>query len=159
MSISKHFTLNELMKSQTALRLGLDNTPDHDALEALAALCENVLEPVREHYGLPVIVSSGYRSPAVNKAIGSKSTSQHTKGEAADIEIPGIDNLELYYWIAVNADFDQAILEYYTGEASSGWVHVSYAGHENRRQTLRIDKSGVTRETFSGDNGLPPLAA
>ena len=111
MSISKHFTLNELMKSQTALRLGLDNTPDNDALEALTALCENVLEPVREHYGLPVVVSSGYRSPAVNKAIGSKSTSQHTKGEAADIEIPGIDNLELYYWIAVNADFDQAILE------------------------------------------------
>ena len=60
MSISKHFTLNELMKSQTALRLGLDNTPDNDALEALTALCENVLEPVREHYGLPVVVSSGY---------------------------------------------------------------------------------------------------
>ena len=148
MSISKHFTLNELMKSQTALRLGLDNTPDNDALEALTALCENVLEPVREHYGLPVVVSSGYRSPAVNKAIGSKSTSQHTKGEAADIEIPGIDNLELYYWIAINADFDQAILEYYNGEPSSGWVHVSYVGDDNRNQTLRIDKGGVTRETL-----------
>ena len=113
MSISKHFTLDELMKSQTALRLGLDNTPVAEELEALAQLCEKVLEPIREHYGLPVVVSSGYRSPAVNKAIGSKSTSQHTKGEAADIEIPGIDNLELYYWIAINADFDQAILEYY----------------------------------------------
>ena len=159
MSISKHFTLDELMKSQTALRLGLDNTPVAEELEALAQLCEKVLEPIREHYGLPVVVSSGYRSPAVNKAIGSKSTSQHTKGEAADIEIPGIDNLELYYWIAINADFDQAILEYYTGEPSSGWVHVSYTGDENRRQTLRIDKSGVKRETFSGDNGLPSLAA
>ena len=83
----------------------------------------------------------------MNKAIGSKDASQHTKGEAADIEIPGLDNLELYYWIAENLDFDQLILEYYSGEPSSGWVHVSYVGSENRGQTLRIDKSGVSRET------------
>jgi uncharacterized protein YcbK (DUF882 family) len=84
---------------------------------------------------------------AVNKAIGSKDKSQHTKGQAADIESPGLDNLELYYWIAENLDFDQLILEYYSGEPSSGWVHVSYVGSENRGQTLRIDKSGVSRET------------
>lgn len=149
MRLSPHFTLDEMLKSQTALRMGLDNNPGPDQLEALVSLCEFALEPIRNHYERPVIVSSGFRALAVNKAIGSKDKSQHTKGQAADIESPGLDNLELYYWIAENLDFDQLILEYYSGEPSSGWVHVSYVGSENRGQTLRIDKSGVTRETLS----------
>lgn len=148
MKLSPHFSLDEMIKSQTALRLGLDNSPDAEQLEALVDLCEFALEPIRRHYERPVVVSSGYRAPVVNKAIGSSSRSQHTKGCAADIEIPGIDNLALYYWAAENADYDQLILEYYTGEPASGWVHVSYAGAENRRQTLRIDKGGVSRETI-----------
>jgi len=147
MRLSPHFTLEEMVKSQTALRMGLDNSPGPDQLEALVSLCEFALEPIRNHYERPVIVSSGFRALAVNKAIGSKDKSQHTKGQAADIESPGLDNLELYYWIAENLDFDQLILEYYSGEPSSGWVHVSYVGSENRGQTLRIDKSGVSRET------------
>ena len=147
MRLSPHFTLDEMLKSQTALRMGLDNSPGPDQLEALVSLCEFALEPIRNHYERPVIVSSGFRALAVNKAIGSKDKSQHTKGQAADIESPGLDNLELYYWIAENLDFDQLILEYYSGEPSSGWVHVSYVGSENRGQTLRIDKSGVSRET------------
>ena len=146
--LSEHFTLNEMLKSQTALRMGLDNSPEPDQLENLISLCESVLEPIRQHWNRPVIVSSGFRAPAVNRAIGSKDSSQHARGEAADIEIPGIDNLVLYYWIAEEIDFDQLILEFYTGEPSSGWVHVSYVGDENRHQTLRIDKSGVTRETL-----------
>ena len=147
MRLSAHFTLDEMLKSQTALRMGLSNDPGPDQLEALVDLCELMLEPIRNHYERPVVVSSGFRALAVNKAIGSKDASQHTKGEAADIEIPGLDNLELYYWVAENLDFDQLILDFYTGEPSSGWVHVSYVGSENRGQTLRIDKSGVTRET------------
>lgn len=148
MRITPHFTLSEMTKSQTALRLGLDNDPDSDGIASLRALCEQVLEPIREHYDRPVIVTSGFRALAVNKAIGSRATSQHIKGEAADIEIPGVDNLEIYYWVAANLDFDQLILEYYSGEPSSGWVHVSHVRRSNRKQTLRIDKSGVTRETL-----------
>ena len=148
MKLTPHFTLDEMVKSQTALRLGLDNTPDPDEMESLLALCENVLEPVRIHWAKPVVINSGFRSLRVNRAIGSRDSSQHAKGEAADIEIPGIDNLVLYYWIAEELDFDQLILEFYNGEPSSGWVHVSYIGSENRNQTLRIDKGGVTRETL-----------
>ena len=149
MKLTPHFTLDEMVKSQTALRLGLDNTPDTDEMESLLALCENVLEPVRVHWDKPVVVNSGFRSLPVNRAIGSRDSSQHAKGEAADIEIPGIDNLVLYYWIAEELDFDQLILEFYNGEPSSGWVHVSYVGLENRNETLRIDKSGVKRETLA----------
>ena len=138
-----------MVKSQTALRLGLDNTPDPDEMESLLALCENVLAPVRIHWAKPVVINSGFRSLRVNRAIGSRDSSQHAKGEAADIEIPGIDNLVLYYWIAEELDFDQLILEFYNGEPSSGWVHVSYVGLENRNQTLRIDKGGVKRETLA----------
>ncbi len=148
MKLTPHFTLDEMVKSQTALRLGLDNTPDTDEMKSLLALCENVLEPVRIHWAKPVVVNSGFRALRVNRAIGSRDSSQHAKGEAADIEIPGIDNLVLYYWIAEELDFDQLILEFYNGEPSSGWVHVSYVGLENRNQTLRIDKGGVTRETI-----------
>ena len=148
MNLTRHFTLDEMLKSQTALRMGLDNSPEPDQLENLLALCENVLEPVRIHWAKPVVINSGFRALPLNRAIGSKDSSQHAKGEAADIEIPGIDNLVLYYWIAEELDFDQLILEFYNGEPSSGWVHVSYAGDNNRNQTLRIDKGGVTRETI-----------
>ena len=148
MKLTPHFSLSELTKSQTALRMGLDNTPNSDQMESLLALCENVLLPVRVHWDKPVVVNSGFRALPVNRAIGSKDSSQHAKGEAADIEIPGVDNLVLYYWIAEELDFDQLILEFYNGEPSSGWVHVSYVGDDNRNQTLRIDKGGVTRETL-----------
>jgi zinc D-Ala-D-Ala carboxypeptidase len=145
--LSKHFSLGEMTKSQTALRLGLDNNPDPDGVASLRTLCEQVLEPVRKHFDRPVIINSGFRAEAVNKAIGSKSTSQHCKAQAADIEIPGVDNLELYQWLTDNSDYDQLILEYYTGEPDSGWVHVSYVSHEtNRRERLRIDKAGVRRD-------------
>ena len=148
MNLTPHFTLDEMLKSQTALRRGLDNSPEPKQLENLLTLCEKILEPVRVHYERPVVINSGFRSLLVNRAVGSKDSSQHARGEAADIEIPGIDNLVLYYWIAEEIDFDQLILEYYSGEPASGWVHVSYVGDENRHQTLRIDKSGVTRETL-----------
>ena len=146
MKLSPHFSLVEMTKSQTALRLGLDNNPDPSKVALLRTLCEQVLEPVRRNFDRPVIINSGYRAEAVNKAIGSTPTSQHCKAQAADIEIPGIDNLELYRW-ASGLDYDQLILEYYTGEPQSGWVHVSYVSPDaNRGERLRIDKSGVRRD-------------
>ena len=147
MQLSEHFSLGEMTKSQTALRLGLDNEPQDRERAALIELCEKTLEPIRWHFDRPIIVNSGYRAPAVNRAIGSSDTSQHCAGQAADIEIPGIDNLAVYLWAGQHCEFDQLILEYYTGEPSSGWVHVSYVSPEdNRKQRLRIDKSGVTRD-------------
>lgn len=143
MRLSKNFTLQEFTKSQTALRLGLDNTPEGEHLEAAQALFENVVQPVRDHFG-PTIINSGYRGPDLNAAVGGSATSQHCKGEAADIEVPGVANKDLAEWIVDNLDFDQCILEFYDPDIpDAGWVHVSYkADGTNRNQDLtamRID--------------------
>jgi zinc D-Ala-D-Ala carboxypeptidase len=101
-------------------------------------LCINVLQPIRSHFDAPVIISSGYRSAELCIAIGSKPTSQHAEGKAADIEVVGIDNKELAQWIKDNLEFDQLILEFYRdGEPESGWIHISWNNDENRNQTLR----------------------
>lgn len=149
MKLSENFSLQELLKSQTALRKGIDNKPtDPSVITNLQVLCEKVLQPIRDHFARPVVINSGYRCPKLNKAIGSSSKSQHTKGEAADIEIPGLSNKELAEYIEDNLPFDQLILEFYNGvDPNSGWVHVSYVGDsDNRKQTLTINKNG----TFSG---------
>ena len=149
MKLSENFSLQELLKSQTALRKGIDNKPaDPSIITNLQVLCEKVLQPVRDHYARPVVINSGYRCPKLNKAIGSSSKSQHTKGMAADIEIPGVSNKELAEYIEDNLPFGQLILEFYNGvDPNSGWVHVSYVGDaDNRKQTLTINKNG----TFPG---------
>ena len=141
MRLSNHFTLAEFTKSQTADRHDIDNTPDDAQTERLKILCENVLEPVREHFGKSFSPSSGFRSEELCVKIGSKTTSQHAKGEAVDFEIPGVDNKELAYWIVDNLDFDQLILEYYKpGVPDSGWVHVSFKGEGNRNEVLTMTK-------------------
>lgn len=141
MRLSDHFTLAEFTKSQTADRHGIDNTPDDAQIERLKILCENVLEPVRVHFGKSFTPSSGFRSEELCLKIGSKTTSQHAKGEAVDFEIPGVDNKELAVWIADNLQFDQLILEYYKpGIPDSGWVHVSYKGEGNRNEVLTMTK-------------------
>ena len=139
MKLSNNFSLNEMTKSQTATRKGISNNPSEDHMNSLKALCENVLQKVRDHYGKVVSISSGYRSPELCLAIGSSVNSQHAKGQAADFEIFGISNADLCKWISENCDFDQMILEYHTvGEPNSGWVHVSYRSDgENRKQILR----------------------
>jgi zinc D-Ala-D-Ala carboxypeptidase len=141
MKLSRNFSLNELIKSQTAVRLGIDNTPSDAEVGKLQELCRHILQPVRDHYAIPFAPSSGYRSVELCKAIGSSSKSQHAKGEAADFEVPGIDNYDLACWIRDNLDFDQLILEFYkSGEPSSGWVHCSYKfGEKNRKQCLTFD--------------------
>ena len=139
--LSPNFTLQEMTKSQTAERLGLDNTPTEAHISSLKSVCQNVLEPLRGWAGAPVIVSSGYRSEALCEEIGSSVTSQHAKGEAVDFEVIGHDNYKVAKWIEKNLDFDQLILEFYeSGKPNSGWVHVSYKKDgQNRKQSLTFD--------------------
>jgi zinc D-Ala-D-Ala carboxypeptidase len=141
MNLSPNFSLHELTKSETALRLDLDNTPDEQATENLRLLCEKVLQPVRDHYGKGVKVNSAYRSRESNAAVGGSKTSDHCKGMAADIEIPGVANADLAQWIMDNFDYTQLILEFYTpGIPDSGWVHVSYDPNNLKKQELTATK-------------------
>ncbi len=137
MKLTANFTLNELTQSETALRKGLDNAPTQDVISALQTLAVNVLQPVREHYGRGVKVNSGYRSPEVNASVGGSKTSDHCKGQAADIEIPGVANKELALYIRDNLEYTQLILEAYTeGVPDSGWVHVSYDPTNLKKQVM-----------------------
>ena len=143
MKLSANFSVSELTRSQTATRKGIDNSPNEEQLASLQALCENVLQPIREHFGMPVRISSGLRVPELNTAIGGSATSDHCKGMAADIEIPGVDNKELAEWIGANLEFRQLILEFYTaGDPDSGWVHVSYNKDDNKQQVMTATKQG-----------------
>lgn len=138
--------LSELVKSSTATRLGIDNYPtDPNDIASLKVTANMLLQPVRMYFGIPFGPSSGFRCLALNRALNSKDTSQHVKGQAVDIEIPGIGNYELAEWIMNNLQFDQLILEfYYPEDPTSGWVHVSYVDeHVNRNQVLTINKNGV----------------
>ena len=141
MNLSKSFTLNELTKSQEATRLGIDNTPNEEHILNLKLLCENVLQPIRDFYGMPLSVSSGYRSAALCEAIGSSSKSQHTKGQAADFEIFGVANKDLADFVVKNLNYDQCILEFWNeNEPNSGWVHCSFNSSGNRKQFLKAEK-------------------
>lgn len=142
MKLSANFSTSELTRSQTAARKGIKNQPNEEQLANLKALCENVLQPIRDHFGKPVRISSGLRVPELNAAIGGSTTSDHCKGMAADIELPGVDNKELAEWIGENLEFRQLILEFYTGEPDSGWVHVSYDYSDNKQQVLTATKQG-----------------
>ena len=144
--LSAHFWLSELVKSSTAARLGIDNWPTDDRIiQNLKLVCANILEPVRNHYGIPFGPNSGYRCLKLNNELKSKPSSQHVQGQAADFELAGIDNYDLAYWCEQNLDFDQLILEFYTpGDPRSGWVHCSYvsSGH-NRHSVITISKGKV----------------
>lgn len=140
--LTKNFTLAELTFSQMATDCKLDNTPDALTTENLKLLCEHILQPVREHYGKPVKVNSGYRSAEVNSLVRGTSVSDHVFGCAADIEVQGITNVDLASWIKENLKFSQCILEFYTpGQPSSGWVHVSYKPQNLKCQVLTASKT------------------
>ncbi len=152
MHLSDHFSLEELCKSQTALRCGIDNTPPADTpdgqavIAALERVCHRILEPVRTHFGIPFAPNSGYRCLELNRELKSKDTSQHVKGEAVDLELPGVANFDLAVWIRDNLEFDQLILEFYTpGEPSSGWVHCSIKEDGNRKEVLTIGPQGTSK--------------
>ena len=141
MNLTKNFTLEELTKSETALRHDMDNTPGQAEVDNLLALAENVLQPVRDHFARGVKVNSGFRHPEVNAKVGGSKTSDHCKGQAADIEIPGVANAKLAQWIADNLEFRQLILEFYQiGVPDSGWVHVSWVAGDNKKQVLTATK-------------------
>jgi len=151
MNLSANFSLKELTKSDTATRLGIDNTPDAETIDNLKTLCEKVLQPVREHFGKSVTVNSGYRSPESNAAVGGSKTSDHCRGYAADIEISGVPNAELAQWIMDNLDYTQLILEFYTqGIPDSGWVHVSYDPKNLKKQELTAVKVAGKTQYLQG---------
>ena len=147
MNLTRNFSLQELIKSDTAIRKGIDNNPNADQVEKLKKLCENVLQPVRGHFGR-VKVTSGYRSPELCVAIGSSINSQHAKAEAADFEVMGVDNAEVADWVYMNCQPDQLILEYYNiGEPNSGWIHASWVEFQPRAQYLRAYRDKETKKT------------
>ena len=137
MRLTDNFSLEELTKSQVALRNGLLNVPSTEQVANLQRLCSEILQPLRDYVG-PIVVNSGFRSPEVNVATGGSKTSDHCKGEAADIEAIEMDNRELAKYIKENFKFDQLILEFHDEkDPRSGWVHVSLAATGNRNQVLR----------------------
>lgn len=135
-----------MVKSETALRHSMDNTPGEVEIENLKRLCEQVLQPIRDYFAKGVKVNSGYRAPEVNAKVGGSKTSDHCKGQAADIEIPGVANAEVAKWITENLTFTQVILEFYTpGVPDSGWVHVSYDPADLKKQVLTaVKRDGKT---------------
>lgn len=144
--LSASFTLGEFVRSNTATRLDIDNTPTPQVVENLRKLCVAIWQPVRDHFGAPVRISSGYRSPALNRAVKGSSSSQHMKGEAADGECDNVSNYLLARWIEKNCVFDQLILEFHKpGDPNAGWVHASYREGRNRGETLTIGSGGTKR--------------
>ena len=136
MELTRNFTLSELIKSDTAIRKGINNNPNAEQIEKLKVLCEKILQPVRDHFGR-VKVTSGFRSPELCQAIGSSINSQHARAEAADFEVVGVDNCELADCIHRELECDQLILEFYTpGEPNSGWIHCSYTEGMPRKSFL-----------------------
>ncbi len=140
MNISEHITLLEATKSQTAIRLGIDNTPDAATIDRMKLVAETCFEPIRKHFGIPLKVSSFYRCKALNDAIKGSKTSQHMSGEAIDIDADGssITNKEIHDWAKANLKFDQLINEFPDVNGNPAWVHISFSKHGNRNQCLII---------------------
>ena len=141
--LSKNFALSEMVKSATAERLNVDNSPSDIHLVNLTHLAIRILQPVRDEFGV-ITINSGYRSPALNAKVGGSKTSQHCNGQAADFESFSTPNPDLAKWIANNLVFDQLILEFYDGvNPNSGWVHCSYNLMGNRKKILTALKTGA----------------
>ncbi|MDO4496748.1 MAG: D-Ala-D-Ala carboxypeptidase family metallohydrolase [Bacteroidales bacterium] len=142
LQLSAHFRLSEFTRSATAQKLGIDNSLDptraehHHLIDSLRTLCSSVLEPLRQHYHTPIVVTSGYRCPELNRAVGGKEWSQHLKGQAADIRVPDAATGRRWLeWIRTHCDFDQLIWE--TADKRTFWIHVSFARTSpNRKQYI-----------------------
>lgn len=139
MNLSKNFTLAEMTFSPTAIKKGIDNTPNAQTIKNLQALCENILEPLRTYIKGPIKVSSGYRSDALNSLIGGAKSSQHKTGQAADVDLKD-KCAEAFHWIMANLDYDQIIWEFGNDEQPD-WIHVSYSTKGNRKNAMRAIKS------------------
>jgi hypothetical protein len=142
MQLSENLSLAEVIRSETAKRKGVSNMPTPEHIENFKKLAENIFQPIRKHFGKPIHISSGYRSDALNKAIGGSKTSQHCKGEAIDIDMDGtsITNAQVFNFIKDNLNFDQLIWEFGT-DKNPDWVHVSYnSTGKQRKQILKALK-------------------
>jgi hypothetical protein len=142
MQLSENLSLAEVIRSETAKRKGVTNMPTPEHIANFKKLAENIFQPIRKHFGKPIHISSGYRSDALNKAIGGSKTSQHCKGEAIDIDMDGssITNAQVFNFIKDNLNFDQLIWEFGT-DKNPDWVHVSYnSTGKQRKQILKALK-------------------
>lgn len=139
MMLTKNLSLAEVLKSATAIKFGLKNEPNEEQLGNLIAIAENVFQPLREHFDVPIMVTSGFRGEALNDLISGSSKSQHCKGQALDLDADyfgGLTNEEIFYYIKDYLDYDQLIWEFGNDEEPA-WVHVSYVSEkENRKQSL-----------------------
>ena len=150
MKLSENLDLGELTRSEGAKRAGISNTPTAEHIEDMKKLATNIFQPIRDHFGVPIFISSGYRSKELNAKIGGSSTSQHSSGEAIDIDMDGsssgVTNKQVFEYIKANLDFDQLIWEFGT-KNNPDWVHVSYESTgRQRKQVLRAVKvNGTTK--------------
>lgn len=143
MRLTENFRLPEFTKSPTAIKLGISNNPGSVEVDNLVLLCKHVLQPLRDHYGKPITINSGYRSLQLNQRIGGAKSSQHTLGQAADIDTVK-DNADLFFHIRHNLEYDKLIWEF-GDHTNPAWVHVSFSENKNRGQVLRAQKvSGKT---------------
>ena len=138
MKLSEHVTVEEFVNSPTATNRGISQTMDSITTQKAKDLCENVFEPIRAYVGRPIAINSGYRSPALNRAVGGAMSSQHVRGEAMDLDLTDRD---LFEWILDNVEADQYIFEFGT-EDKAAWFHISYRKGNNRKQALRAIKKG-----------------
>lgn len=142
MKISKHISYKEATRSATAARLGIDNTPGQYELQNMQLLADKVFEPLREHFGVPIFVSSFYRSDELNKAVHGSSRSQHREGRAMDLDdvLGGVTNAQIFRYIKDKLDYDVLIWEF-GDDNNPDWVHVSYVGEDqNRKHILRATR-------------------
>ena len=151
MKLSPNLSLSEFTHSNTAKRRGIDNTPKADHLEAARELAKNIFQPIREYFDKPIFISSGYRSKELNEVIGGSQTSQHSKGEAIDIDMDhrgGPENEEVFHYIRENLPFDQLIWEFGTDKRPD-WVHVSYKkGGKQRGQILKAKRNSAGKTYY-----------
>lgn len=149
MQLSEHLSLAEVTRSETAKRKGVSNQPTEAHIANFKLLAENIFEPIRNHFEKPIFISSGYRSAALNKAIGGAASSQHCTGEAIDIDMDGhaggVTNKMVFDYIKDNLNFDQLIWEFGT-DANPDWVHVSYesTGRQRKQILKAVRKNGAT---------------
>jgi hypothetical protein len=159
MKLSEHLDLSEVTRSDSAKRKGIANNPTSEHLENFKKLAEHVFEPIRNHFGVPINISSGYRSKELNKAVGGSSTSDHCYGRAIDIDMDGsssgVSNNDIFHWIKDNLKFKQLIAEFPEG-GKLGWVHVAYGEGLNKNEILIAIKRGTKTSylTYKGNEKL-----
>ena len=152
MKLSQNLSLNEVTKSNTAMRRGIDNTPSEEHLENLKYVAEKVFQPIREHFGVPIYISSGYRSPELNEAIGGSPRSFHSHGMALDLDQDGrnrgVSNADVFYFIKDNLPFTELIWEF-GDESNPNWVHVAIAPGREDEKKIKIAERINNKTTYS----------